>query len=165
MDRAVRDSHFEFLSVSQFAAREGVSRIRVLQLLAARRIDGARKIGRHWAIPVASEIVRRSAGRPSNRMKAGAHSMLRRLARKYVWWLSVEEALRRPELVIAQTMELGDFRDTVELERSLGREALVETLRHAASGRFSGPSWTYWHYRLGLARPGRVPGLPKRALR
>jgi hypothetical protein len=39
------------VSVTQFAQREGVSRTRVLQLLAENRIPGARKIGHHWVMP------------------------------------------------------------------------------------------------------------------
>jgi hypothetical protein len=45
-----------FLSVSQFASRERVSRARVLQLLATGRIPGAQWIGHHWAVPAAASI-------------------------------------------------------------------------------------------------------------
>src|SRR6266705_1361333 len=108
-----------FLSVSQFASREGVTRARVLR----------------W------------------------------LARKYVWWLSGAEVDARPDLAITQTMELGDYEDVLRLEATLGRERMAQALRRAEAGRFSERSWTYWLYRLGLARPGRVPRLPKRRLR
>ncbi|MGH8673127.1 MAG: hypothetical protein ACREVG_02325, partial [Burkholderiales bacterium] len=56
-----------FLSVSQFAVRERVSRPRVLQLLAAGRVPGARRIGHLWAIPSAASIERRAPGRPRGR--------------------------------------------------------------------------------------------------
>jgi hypothetical protein len=153
------------LSVAQFAAREGVSRARVLQLLAARRIAGAHRIGHHWAIPVATRIERRSPGRPRGRRIEPADRLLRGLARKYVWWLSPAELEARPELPITQTMELGVYEDQRRLEEALGRERLAQALRRAEAGRFSERSWTYWHYRLGLARPGRVPPLPQRRLR
>ena len=55
------------VSVTQFAKREGVSRIRVLQLLAERRIPSARKIGHHWIIPGTAAIVRRGNDRASAR--------------------------------------------------------------------------------------------------
>lgn len=152
------------LSVSQFAAREGVSRARVLQLLAARRIAGARRIGHHWTIPSGSAIERRSPGRPRIQRAPPAARLLRELARKYVWWLPVAEAGARPGLAIAQTMELGDYEDQRRLEAALGRGRLTEALRGADAGRFSARSWTYWHYRLGLAKPGRVPALPRRRL-
>jgi hypothetical protein len=153
-----------FLSVPQFAAREGVSRIRVLQLLAQGRITGANKIGHRWAIPVSSRIARRKPGRP-RRMGAGAgERLLRRFARRYVWWLSPDEALRRPGLVASQVMEMGDYEDARALEAALGREALTAVLRNAEPGRFSEAAWAFWHYRLGLARPGRVPELPLRRI-
>jgi len=153
-----------FLSVTQFAAREGVTRARVLQLLAARRVAGARRIGHHWAIPAEAAIERRPPGRPRGRRREPAARLLAELARKYVWWLSPAQAGARPELAITQTMELGDFEDQRRLEASLGRDGLAQALRGAAAGRLSARSWAYWHYRLGLAKPGRVPPLPRRRL-
>src|SRR5207244_10582495 len=138
------------LSVSQFAAREGVTRARVLQLLAARRIPGARRLGHFWAIPAASTIDRRRPGRPRGRRSESATSLLRELARKYVWWRSAAAVAARPDLVITQTMELGDFDDQRRLEATFGRDRLAEVLRGAQAGRLSARSWTYWHYRLGL---------------
>ncbi|OGA47172.1 MAG: hypothetical protein A3G24_21450 [Betaproteobacteria bacterium RIFCSPLOWO2_12_FULL_62_13] len=86
------------------------------------------------------------------------------MARKYVWWLAPGEALKRPHLVTSQVMELGDYDDMSRIESTLGREALVAALREAEPGRFSARSWTYWHYRLKLARPGAVPPLPERVI-
>lgn len=157
-----RDS--PFLSVSQFAVREGVTRARVLQLLAARRLPGARRIGHHWAIPAGVAIERRPPGRPRGRRREPAARLLRELARKYVWWRSPAEVGARPALAITQAMDLGDFEDQRRLEASLGRDALVRALRGAEAGRLSPRSWAYWHYRLGLAKPGRVPPLPRRRL-
>lgn len=157
-------SEAALLSVSQFAARESVTRARVLQLLAARRIPGARRIGHHWAIPAASTIERRPPGRPRGRRREPGSRLLRELARTYVWWLSPAEAAARPDLTITQTMEIGDFEDQRRLEAALGRDRLAEALRRAPAGRLSARSWAYWHYRLGLARPGRVPPLPRRRL-
>ena len=34
---------------------------------------------------------------------------LRRLARKYVWWKTPEEAVAMPRRVIAQVMNIGDY--------------------------------------------------------
>ena len=153
-----------FLSVSQFAAREGVSRARVLQLLAAQRIAGARRTGQQWAIPASAAIERRRPGRPRRCRIEDVNRLLRKLARKYVWWLPPSEAAARPHLVAGQVMNLGDYDDVRALEAALGRDRLAETLRGAGAGRFSPRSWNYWHYRLGLAAPGRVPALPRRML-
>ncbi len=162
MDKHAGPGAASHLSVSQFAEREGVSRIRVLQLLAADRIPGARKIGHQWAIPVTATIVRRAAGRPATRAGAG-NRLLRTLARRYVWWLSPAAALARPNFIATQVMEMGDYDDVLKLEATLGREALVRALREAEAGRFSERSWIYWHHRLGLARR-RIPPLPRRKL-
>ena len=148
------------LSVPQFAMREGVSRVRVLQWLSQDRIAGARRIGHRWAIPAGASVARRQAGRPSS-----DRDLLRRFAAKYVWWLTPTQALERPDLVITQVMELGEYDDVQRLEATLGRAALANVVRHAAAGRFSARSWTYWHYRLGLVAAGRVPPLPVRRLR
>jgi hypothetical protein len=153
------------LSVSQFAAREGVSRARVLQLLAARRVAGAQRIGRLWAIPAPARIERRPPGRPRRHPPESAERILRAMARKYVWWLPPRDALARPDLVITQVMELGEHEDACRLEAALGRDALARVLARAESGRLSARSWAHWHYRLGLARPGRVPPPPRRSLR
>jgi hypothetical protein len=89
-------------------------------------------------------------------------SLLRRLAAKYVWWKTPDESLAMPESVIAQTMDIGDYDDLQALAQQAGDECLREVVRHAEPGQFSGRSWAYWHYRLGLARPGQLPPLPER---
>ena len=150
------------VSVTQFARREGVSRIRVLQLLAERRIPGARKVGRQWIIPDTARIVRRTPGRPRKHSRA-QERLLRTLSRRYVWWLSPAEALARPNFIATQIMEMGDYDDMLRLEAALGREALVRALREAEAGRSSERSWIYWHHRLGIAGK-RIPPLPRRAL-
>jgi hypothetical protein len=164
MTTAVHGTIERYLSVSQFAAREGVTRARVLQLLAAGRIAGARRAGHQWVIPAAARIIRRTAGRPKKPRPASADAFLRRMARKYVWWLTPGEALKRRHLVISHVMELGDYDDVRRMETALGCEALVAALQQAEPGRFSARSWAYWHYRLDLARPGAVPPLPERAI-
>jgi hypothetical protein len=87
------------------------------------------------------------------------------MARKYIWWLPSAQAVARPDLVVTQVMEMGDYDDVLRVEAALGRGALVEALRRAEPGRLSARSWTYWHHRLGLAPSGRIPPLPKRSLR
>ncbi len=84
------------------------------------------------------------------------------LAGKYIWWLSAEDAMEFPRRVIAQVMNLGVFADVGRLADALGEDCLREVLQHAEAGQFSGRSWHYWHYRLGLATVGQVPPLPTR---
>ena len=87
---------------------------------------------------------------------------LKPLASKYVWWKSPNEAVGMPERVIAQVMNIGDYADVQMLVKLVGDEMLREVLCHAEAGQFNARSWTYWHYRLGLAEFDNVPALPKR---
>lgn len=164
MATRVDASHAPHVSVTQFAQHEGVSRVRVLQLLAQHRIPGARKVGHHWIIPGAAAIVRRPLGRPRKSPPRAQERLLRAFARRYIWWLSPAEAVARPNFVANQVMEMGDYDDVLKLEAALGREALVRALREAGAGRLSERSWIFWHHRLGAAGR-RVPPLPRRTLR
>jgi len=87
---------------------------------------------------------------------------LRRLASKYIWWKKPDEAIKMPERVIAQVMNIGDYTDVQALADQAGDGVLREVLRHAEDGQFNERSWFYWHYRLGLATKGQVPSLPTR---
>lgn len=90
--------------------------------------------------------------------------LLRRLAAKYIWWKTPDEALCLPQRVVAQVMNIGDYDDAQALVQALGDDMLREVLRGAEAGMFDARSWTYWHYRLHLAAPGQVPPLPTRRL-
>lgn len=97
-------------------------------------------------------------------MKATLQDELMRLAAKYVWWKTPEEALRMPDRIIAQVMNIGDFDDVQRLASLMGDNALCEVIRHAEAGEFNERSWHYWHYRLGLSDVEKVPSLPVRKL-
>ncbi len=88
--------------------------------------------------------------------------VLKRLACKYIWWKTPDEAVAMPERVIAQVMNIGDYADVQELATQIGDAALREVLAHAEAGQFSERSWAYWHYRLGLADVDHVPAIPVR---
>jgi hypothetical protein len=83
-------------------------------------------------------------------------------ATRYIWWKSLEEALRSPARILTQVMNLGDYEDVQRMVEAFGDAALREVLRHAEAGQLNERSWAYWHYRLGLAMPGHVPPLPTR---
>jgi len=87
---------------------------------------------------------------------------LRPFATRYVWWKTAEEALRYPERVVAHVMNIGTFEDLQRLDEIVGEEGLRLALSQAEAGQFNPRSWHYWHYRLGLSRPGEVPSLPIR---
>jgi len=86
--------------------------------------------------------------------------VLKRLAGKYVWWKTPDEAVAMPERVIAQVMNIGDYADVQELAAQLGDQVLIEVLSHAEAGQFNDRSWAYWHYRLDMAGVDHVPALP-----
>ncbi len=90
--------------------------------------------------------------------------MLKRLAGKYIWWKTPEEAIAMPARVAAQVMNIGEYDDVQALAHQVGDEYLRDVLRHAEIGQFNARSWAYWHYRLELAAPGCVPPMPARRL-
>ncbi len=93
-----------------------------------------------------------------------AAACLRRLACRYVWWKTPDEAMQYPHRVAAQVMNLGTWEDLTAMVEATGEEYLREVLRHAEAGQLDARSWHYWHYRLGLAEfPSRpVPRMPER---
>lgn len=88
--------------------------------------------------------------------------LLTALAAKYVWWSSPAEAMVRPMRLAAHIMNMGDYEDVQRLVAALGEDYLRDVLKHAEIGQFNARSWAYWHYRLGVAKPGQVPPLPTR---
>ncbi len=97
-------------------------------------------------------------------MRQFDQNTLKPFARKYIWWKTANEAVTTPQRVIAQVMNIGDYADMLTLAGQVGDDMLREVLMHAEAGQFNERSWTYWHYRLGLAVEGQVPPLPKRKL-
>jgi hypothetical protein len=88
---------------------------------------------------------------------------LKRLAGKYVWWKTPDEAIEMPGRVVAQVMNIGDYDDVLLVADMVGDDYLRDVLTHAEIGQFNVRSWNYWHYRLGLAgKPDQVPPMPKR---
>jgi len=88
--------------------------------------------------------------------------LLKRLARKYIWWKTADEAVRNPERVMIQVMNLGDYADVEELADLVGDPVLRQALVNAEAGQFNERGWAYWHYRLGLAELDEVPPMPVR---
>ena len=89
--------------------------------------------------------------------------LARTFARKYLWWVDSDEALRDQGRLVAQVMNMGTFDDVQYVEEKLGNDYLRRILKQARPGYFGERSWAYWHYRLGMSKPGRVPVLPERS--
>jgi len=88
--------------------------------------------------------------------------LLKRLARKYIWWKTPDEALAEPARIVAQVMNMGDYDDVQALATEACDAVLKGVLVHAEAGQFDERSWTYWHYRLSLAGVDQVPPMPAR---
>ena len=88
--------------------------------------------------------------------------LLRPLAAQLIWWQPADDSLRNPDRVIAQVLDLGTFEAGQRLRQVLGDRRLAQVLQRAEAGWFSPRSWNYWQQKLGLARSGAVPPLPRR---
>lgn len=83
---------------------------------------------------------------------------LARMAEKYIWWQTPDYSLRTPDRILAQVMDLGDFKDTAELRRLFDGQRLDAVLVHGLPGWFRPKSWAFWHCILGKT----TPPMPKR---
>lgn len=84
------------------------------------------------------------------------------MAEKFVWWKSPHQAIRYPQKVIAQVLNIGDIESVRETLQLFGEDTLREVIRSAEIGQFSDKSWSYWNVSLGLAVDGAIPEQPKR---
>ena len=103
---------------------------------------------------------------PDAQLPPRALECLRRLASRYIWWKTPEEAMQFPDRVAAQVMNIGDWDDVLELIETAGEDYLRAILQHAEAGQLNARSWHYWHYRLSLAEYGvrPVPPMPVRKI-
>jgi hypothetical protein len=62
------------------------------------------------------------------------------LATRYIWWKTADQSLAQPHRLIAQIMNLGDWRDVKQMR-----------------------SWNFWHLQLGLPHGHELPPLPVRS--
>ncbi len=95
-------------------------------------------------------------------MKPLEQETLRLWATKYIWWKAPDDALAYPDRIVAQVMNIGDYDDVRVLFSLVDEEYLIAVLREAEAGEFNERSWAYWHYRLGVSEPDKVPFLRQR---
>ena len=62
-----------------------------------------------------------------------SRELLRRLAARYIWWKSRDEASKDPQRVAAQVMNLGDYKDVQALVTAVGDDYLRDVLRNVPS--------------------------------
>src|SRR5271165_2013039 len=106
----------------------------------------------------------RGAAKAGFHLTDEAYECLLGMAPYYVWWKTPDEAMRYPDRVAAQVMNIGAWEDVVRMVDATGEDYLRHVLKTAEAGQFNERSWHYWHYRLGLAEYGvrPVPALPAR---
>ena len=90
--------------------------------------------------------------------------LLKQMAKIYIWWKTPDEAIKYPNRIIAQVMDIGDWYDVEKLLQAFGKERFKEILQSAEVGQFSPKSWNFWHLQLKLSVYGvtPVPDLPVR---
>jgi len=105
-------------------------------------------------LELAPTRARKAAGLPPVLMK--------RMARRYIWWQPPEVSAGDPRRVIAQVMDVGTLEDIQALAEGVGRNTLVGVLKQAQPGWFRPGSWAFCHTALGLAPAGRILPIPSR---
>ncbi len=88
--------------------------------------------------------------------------LMKRMAKRYVWWQPPDLSLGDPHRVIAQVMDVGTIEDIHALVKAIGSETLASVLKQARPGWFRPRSWAFWHTVLGRTTAGRIPPIPSR---
>lgn len=72
------------------------------------------------------------------------------------------DACQHPERVLLSAMRYGTLEIFLLLEQTFTEDALRLALTYANTSNLDGPSWSYWHYRLGLPSDQKPPTLPQK---
>ena len=71
---------------------------------------------------------------------------LEKAAKRYIWWMTKEEAMMDPFFVISQVMNLGDLKDSAKLFCEFDHKILRQVLLNAKAGWFSDKrTWGSWN--------------------
>jgi hypothetical protein len=85
------------------------------------------------------------------------------LVDRYLWWDPTGGVHHSEDRLLAQIMDIGRHEDVALILARFGEERLRRIVLNAEPGWFSPPSWTFWHYRLGLVPTDQaVPPRPTR---
>ena len=162
------------MTQEHLAERAGVSRATINGL----ETGAVRELGFHKVeavldalglrLAAVSSAGRASAARPRPRAAPGfagdpaVRALLRKLARRYIWWSRGDESLRDPWRVVAQVMDMGTLEDVQRLASAVGEGTMAEVLGRARPGWFRPKSWAFWHAAPGLSEDGTTPPIPVR---
>ncbi|KMM16856.1 hypothetical protein [Synechococcus sp. GFB01] len=98
-------------------------------------------------------------------LSAQQRQSLAPLAIRYIWWQPAERSLAHPRRLLAQLMNIGDWRDVQLMRSCIDDATLRQVLATARAGEFNRRSWNFWHLRLGLPHGEALPPQPQRPLR
>jgi len=62
---------------------------------------------------------------------------LARLAKRYIWWKTVDQTMENLEQIVAQVMNMGDWGDVCRLVDYVEDKGLCRVIRHAEIGMFN----------------------------
>ena len=91
-----------------------------------------------------------AAVRGEDESKARCRLALLGMADRYIWWKTPEDAVRYPDRVLAQVMDIGTFEDCRDVRAIFGDERLRGVMRRAEPGWFRARSWAFWQAALDL---------------
>jgi hypothetical protein len=90
---------------------------------------------------------------------------LDKAAKRYIWWMTKEEAMLDPFFVISQVMNLGDINDSAKLFCIFDHKILRQVLLNAKAGWFSDKrSWGTWNNLLFSEHVFVTPAMPVRKI-
>lgn len=89
------------------------------------------------------------------------HPDLQRVAKRVVWFMPPDDALRDVKLFLAHVMTYGTLSDISTTLQYFSEDDFEAALNDPLPGVFDRRSWTYWNVRYHREP---VPALPKRKL-
>lgn len=90
---------------------------------------------------------------------------LEKAAKRYIWWMTKEEAMLDPFFVMSQVMNLGDIYDSAKLFCIFDHKILRQVLQKAKAGWFSDKrTWGSWNNLLFPEYNFVTPPMPVRKI-
>lgn len=94
-------------------------------------------------------------------MKIEKTPEMMRIASRLAWFISPEEAIEQPQLLLTQVMTLGTIEDVLTVRQAVGLDEFRKVLDSASPGAFDPRSWAYWNLICGRRT---APPLPSRQI-
>lgn len=59
--------------------------------------------------------------------------LLKQMAKNYIWWKTPDEAIKYPNRIIAQVMDVGDWYDVEKLIAAVGKKTIYGSITNCRS--------------------------------